>query len=116
MIYPRKIFNVLEKQLESEEIIVLTGMRRTGKTTLYKALFEQVENKNKVFLDMENPIEQKIFEEKDYNNIMFNLEKLGIDPDRKSFIFLDEAQAAPQAVGAIKYLHDHYNIKFFLYS
>ena len=114
MNYPRKILSQIEKQIKSKEIIILTGMRRTGKTTLYRMLFEYIKSKNKIFLDMENPIEQKIFEEKDYNNILLNLAKEGIDSKKKSYIFLDEIQAAPQAIGAVKYLYDHYNIKFFL--
>ncbi len=114
MFYPRKILNQIKKQTETKEIIVLTGMRRTGKTTLYKMLFDQIKSSNKVFLDMENPIEQKIFEEDDYNNILLNLSSFGINSDKRIYIFLDEIQATPQAVKAVKYLHDHYNIKFFL--
>lgn len=112
--YSRKLLPQLEKQLKTREIIVLTGMRRTGKTTLYQMLFERIKSNNKVFLDMENPIEQKVFEEKDYNNILFNLSEFGIDSKKKSYIFLDEIQAMPQAIKGIKYLYDHYNIKFFL--
>ncbi|MEK7203037.1 MAG: ATP-binding protein, partial [Patescibacteria group bacterium] len=114
MNYPRKILSQIEKQIKSKEIIILTGMRRTGKTTLYGMLFERIKSENKVFLDMENPIEQKIFEEKDYNNILLNLAEKGIDSKKKSYIFLDEIQAMPQAIKAVKYLYDHYNIKFFL--
>ena len=112
--YPRKLLPQLENQLRSKEIIVLTGMRRTGKTTLYRMLFEHIKSDNKVFLDMENPIEQKIFEEKDYNNILLNLAEFRIDSKKKSYIFLDEIQMMPSAIKAVKYLYDHYNIKFFL--
>lgn len=114
MLYPRKLLPQLKKQIKSKEIIVLTGMRRTGKTTLYKMVFEHIKSNNKVFFDLENPIEQKIFEEKDYNNILFNLKEFGIDPRKKSYIFLDEIQAMPQITKAVKYLYDHYDIKFFL--
>ncbi|MBU1160825.1 ATP-binding protein [Patescibacteria group bacterium] len=114
VIYPRKILNSIKKQINSKEIIVLTGIRRSGKTTLYRMLFNSLKTDNKVFLDMENPIEQKIFEETDYNNILFNLSELGINPKNKMYIFLDEIQAMPSAIKAIKYLYDHYNIKFFL--
>ena len=114
MIYSRKIFSQIKKQAGAKEIIVLTGMRRTGKTTLYKMLFDSLKSGNKVFLDMENPIDQKVFEENDYNNILFNLSAFGIDAKKKSYIFLDEIQAAPQAIKAVKYLNDHHNIKFFL--
>lgn len=114
MFYPRKLLPRLEKEIKTREIIVLTGMRRVGKTTLYQALFEKIESRNKVFLDLENPLEQRVFEEKDYNNILPNLKKYGIDPKEKMFVFLDEVQAEPEAVRAVKYLYDHYNIKFFL--
>jgi len=113
-LYPRKILPAIEKQLKPREIIVLTGMRRTGKTTLYKMIFDRIASSNKAFLDMENPIEQKVFEEEDYNNVILNLKEFGIDPKKKAYIFLDEIQAMPHAVKAVKYLHDHHNIKFFL--
>ena len=45
---------------------------------------------------MENPIEQRIFEEKDYNNILANLKEYGIDAKNKAYIFLDEIQAMPE--------------------
>lgn len=107
MIYQRKLLSTLIKQIKSPEIIVLTGMRRVGKTTLYKTLFDAIPSPNKIFLDIENPLDQKIFEEIDYNNVWKNLGK-------KSFVFLDEIQAMPEIVKPIKYLYDHYHVKFFL--
>lgn len=114
MLYKRRILDQIRKRLNDKEIIVLTGMRRVGKTTLYRMIFDSLENDNKVFLDMENPIEQRIFEEKDYNNILANLKEYGIDAKNRAYIFLDEIQATPEAVKAVKYLYDHYRIKFFL--
>jgi hypothetical protein len=89
-------------------------MRRVGKTTLYRHIFEQIPSDNKVFLDIENPIDQKLFEETDYNNIIANLQQHHIDPQKKIYLFLDEIQSMPQIVHAIKYLYDHYQIKFFV--
>lgn len=114
MIYPRKIQKELEKCIATPEIVVLTGMRRVGKTTLYKAIFDRIENQNKIFLDLENPIVQKVFEETDYDNIAVNLKEYGIAPDKKAYIFLDEIQAMPEIVKIIKYLYDHFRFKFFL--
>ena len=114
MIYARKILPKIEKYLKSKEIIVLTGMRRTGKTTLYRMIFDGIKSKNKIFLDIENPLDQKIFEEENYDNIPFNFKELGIDTKKKAYVFLDEIQAMPQIVRAIKYLYDHYDIKFFV--
>ena len=38
MFYPRNQFPELQAHLENKQITVLTGMRRTGKTTLIKEL------------------------------------------------------------------------------
>jgi uncharacterized protein len=114
MLYKRKLFQELVKRINDKEIIVVTGMRRVGKTTLFKMIFDSLETKNKVFLDIENPLNQKIFEEEDYNNIWANLKSFGVDEKSKSFIFLDEIQAKPEIVKVVKYLYDHYDVKFFL--
>lgn len=112
--YKRHLATEIQRQFSAREIIVLTGMRRVGKTTLARMLYEKIESDNKVFLDLENPIEQKIFEEKDFNNIWGNLRHYGVVPDRKAYIFLDELQAQPDVVRALKYLYDHYDVKFFV--
>jgi len=114
MIYPRKLTKNLIEEISSRRITILTGMRQTGKTTLLRYIFDQVNSENKIFLDLENPLNQKIFEEKNYDNILLNLKEFGIDPDERSYIFLDEIQLMPDISRAIKYLHDHYQIKFFL--
>lgn len=115
MFIQRKIYSALQKVAHEKEIIVLTGMRRSGKTTLYRAMFSEIESSNKVFLDLENPLDQKVFEEKDYNNIIVNLENAyGLDRKKKMYVFIDEIQAMPEGITAIKYLYDHYDIKFFL--
>jgi len=114
MIFPRRILADLKKQIETNEIVVLTGMRRAGKTTLLRMIFDKIPGGNKVFLDIENPLEQQIFEETDYNNIWANLASYGISAKSKSYIFIDEIQAKPDVVRAVKYLHDHYKVKFFL--
>jgi len=114
MIYTRKILPKIEKYVKSKEILVLTGMRRVGKTTLYRSIFDGITSKNKIFLDVENPITQKIFEEVDYDNVISNFKELGIDMREKAYIFLDEIQAMPEIVRVIKYLYDHYDIKFFV--
>lgn len=114
MLYKRKLFEKLIERINDKEIIVVTGMRRVGKTTIFRMIFDRIESKNKVFLDMENPLSQKIFEEEDYNNIWANLKSFGIDNKTRVFIFLDEIQAKPEIVKVVKYLYDHYDVKFFL--
>lgn len=114
MIFERKILKVVIGWTDKPEIVVVTGMRQVGKTTLLRTVFDSVESGNKVFLDVENPIIQKAFEEKDYENIMPNLSAFGVNTKEKAYIFLDEVQSMPSIIMPIKYLHDHYNIKFFL--
>jgi len=104
----------LKQQIKTREIVVLTGMRRVGKTTLFNLIFNGIESKNKVFLDLENPLEQQIFEETDYNNVWANLFSYGITKKKKAYIFLDEIQSKPDIIRTVKYLNDHYEVKFFL--
>jgi hypothetical protein len=113
-IYPRRLTQTLTKEVSSPRIVIVTGMRQGGKTTLIRQIFNNIESQNKIFLDLENPLNQKVFEEINYDNIIPNLEQFGFSLGKKSFIFLDEVQSAPGIVKAIKYLYDHYRIKFFL--
>jgi len=112
--FKRRIFNDLSQQMDYPEILVLTGMRRTGKTTLLRMLFETVDSENKLMLDMENLINQKIFSETDFNNVWNGLKELGLIPEKKAWLFLDEIQAMPAIVPIIKFLYDHYDVKFIL--
>lgn len=114
MLYKRNLSKYIEQQLDAKEIIVITGMRRVGKTTLLRMVYDKIQSENKVFLDLENIIEQKIFEELDYNNIWANLKPYGLTNLEKAYIFLDEIQVKPEIVHAVKYLYDHYDVKFFV--
>jgi hypothetical protein len=112
--YRRSIQNDLEEQLKYKEIVVVTGMRRVGKTTLLRMIYDSIQDSNKVFLDLENLIDQEIFNEKDFNNIWNNLKHVGLTQDRRAYIFLDEIQSCPAIAIAVKYLYDHYDVKFFI--
>lgn len=114
MYFPRKLEKEVKKYFDIKEIVLVTGMRRAGKTSLLRHIFESIKSKNKAFLDIENPLEQKIFEELDYNNIWANLQPYGVSNSQKAYLFLDEIQDKPEIVKAIKYLYDHYDVKFFI--
>jgi predicted AAA+ superfamily ATPase len=114
MHYPRLAQKFIDPWIDKKEIVVVTGMRRTGKTTLLRMIYEKIGSSNKVFLDMENVLEQRIFEETDFNNVWANLKPYGVTNKERAHIFIDEVQARPGVVMAIKYLHDHYDAKFFL--
>jgi len=63
MIYPRKLKTKILKEFDSDLTIVITGMRRVGKTFLLNDLFDQVKTDNKVFLDLEKPENRQVFSE-----------------------------------------------------
>ena len=114
MIKPRLILDQVKSYYDSPEAIIITGMRRTGKTTLLNLIYDQIESPNKVFLDLENPLNRKYFEEPNYEKVKSSLEILGIDFTRKAYVFLDEIQFARKLPSIVKYLIDHYQAKFFL--
>lgn len=108
----RNIYKVLEKSLETKQIIALTGLRRVGKTTSIKYLYQKIKSKNKIFLDLEKLENRSIFNTVRYNDIIISLEIEGIDFSTKGYIFLDEIQLINNIASVIKYIYDHYNIKF----
>jgi uncharacterized protein len=122
MHYERRILRELRACIDTPEIVVVTGMRRVGKTTALRMIYDEIPSRNKAFIDIENPIDQLIFEEKDFNNIWANLQAYGISAREKAYLFLDEIQAMPDIVKAVKYLYDHAadgapappQVKFFL--
>jgi len=114
MFYKRHILTELEKELNTRQIVVLTGMRQVGKTTLLNYLFEQVESGNKAYFDLGNPLHRKIFEEVNYDSIWNNLRAFGISNSSRVYLFLDEVQNLPDISRSVKYLYDHWDVKFFL--
>lgn len=114
MIKPRLILDEIRPLIDSPEAIIVTGMRRTGKTTLLTSIHNETPTKNKLFLDLESHLNRKYFEEENYERIKASFEFLGIDFSHKPFIFLDEIQFVKNLPSVVKYFIDHYKVKFFL--
>jgi len=114
MIYPRKILPKLEKEIDKKEIVVVTGMRQVGKTTILQQIFSIIKSKNKAFLDAGNPLHRKVFDEVNYDQVMQNLRKFGIIDNQNAYVFIDEIQNMPEISMVIKYLYDHFQVKFFV--
>lgn len=112
MTFKRKIFSSLEKHLTVKQVTVLTGMRRTGKTTLVKQLMATSNIEHKLFFDLERVDHRELFSYKNYDNTIKQLEKEGVDFSKKVMICIDEIQLLPNIPSVIKYLYDHYDIKF----
>lgn len=108
----RAIFQEIIEYLGKKEALVITGMRQVGKTTLMRQVFDSLENQAKLWFDFENPLEVKNFEDVDYDNIYKRLLNLTDNNSERIFVFIDEIQIFPEITKIIKYLIDHYRVKF----
>ncbi|OYT11119.1 MAG: hypothetical protein B6I18_05525 [Bacteroidetes bacterium 4572_112] len=108
----RNKYPELERALEIKQIIAITGLRRIGKTTALKYLFEKVETTNKLFLDLEKLENRHIFNTSRYDDIIQSLEIEGVDFDEKAYVFLDEIQLIKNIASFMKYVYDNYDVKF----
>jgi len=104
-------FNILP-QLYHKNAIVITGMRQVGKTSLMRLLYNEFEGK-KLWFDLDNPLDQLLFENIDYNAIYKELANSAqIKPGERLLACIDEIQNLPEITKIIKYLIDHYEVKF----
>lgn len=87
-------------------------MRRVGKTTLIKHLFDEVVSVNKVYYSFEDALTRKKFSGDNYQNIKRMLEGEGVTFNEKAYIFIDEIQFLPNITSVIKYFYDEYAVKF----
>lgn len=112
MYLPRKIYLQLKKHLEIKQITVITGMRRTGKTTLLRQLLKDISSQNKLYVDLERLDNRELFSQKNYDNILKELENRGLSMKEKIYLAIDEIQMLPQIASVLKYLYDTFDVKF----
>ena len=86
MFFARNILKNLENHLENKQVTVLTGMRRTGKTTLVKHLMNESKVRQKIYFDLERIDYRELFSEKNYETIVFALQQRGINFSEKVLI------------------------------
>lgn len=108
----RLIYSELEDHLSKRQVTILTGLRRTGKTTLLKKLLGNPGINNNAYFDLERIDNRELFSEKNYENIISAFISRGIDISKKTLIAIDEVQLLPGIASVIKYLYDNYPIKF----
>ncbi len=83
-----------------------------GKTTLMHQLFNEFYGK-RLWFDLDNPLDQMTFENQDYNAIYHDLAGIsGLENDERLLVCIDEIQNLPEITKIIKYLIDHYGVKF----
>jgi len=116
MFYPRQIYPALKAHLAQKQVTVITGMRRTGKTTLLRQLMQEapMPQAQKAFFDLERIDNRELFAEKNYETIVHVLSQRGIRFSEQVLIGIDEIQLLPNLPSVVKYLYDTYDIKFIL--
>lgn len=112
--YPRSLFPALKEALGDQRAIVITGMRRVGKTTSLQWLLGQVSSSNKIYLDLERLDQRAVFQENNYDLVLDFLRNRGLDSSQPMTVALDEIQYAPNLPSVVKYLSDSHPIKFLL--
>ncbi len=112
MTFERHILQSLRQHLDRKQITVLTGMRRTGKTTLVKQLLTESTIRQKLYVDLERIDNRALWSETNYETIILALTQRGLRFDEPVLIALDEIQLVPNLPSVLKYLYDTYSIKF----
>lgn len=110
----RTLFPALKRALADQRIVVITGMRRVGKTTTVRWLLDQVPSMNKIYMDLERVDQRLVFQETNYELVLNYFKNTGLDLERPLTVALDEIQYAPNLPSVVKYLYDHHGIKFIL--
>lgn len=109
----RPLYYELRKHINHKNALLIIGMRQVGKTTLMRQLYENV-SQPKLWFDFDNPLDQKVFEDVDYQAIYRRIIAM-VKKDRgRLSVFIDEIQNFPEITQVIKYLIDHYGVKFYL--
>jgi uncharacterized protein len=114
MIFKRKILPKLLDNIENNKIIILTGPRQVGKTTLLKMIYAKIAQKSKaIFLDMDLTANQEFG--KDLSKFISYLNLNGYSQKEERFyVFVDEFQRLPEMTMVFKNIYDNYpNIKIF---
>lgn len=112
----RALFHTIIPQLQHKNAIVITGLRQVGKTTLMRQLYDTWET-GKVWYDFDNPLDTLLFENIDYNAIFEDLRKAaGAKNGERFLVCIDEIQNFPEITRIIKYLVDHFKVKFIVTS
>ena len=110
--FKRAIFHSIFPQLKHKNAIVITGMRQVGKTTLMHQLANAWDGKYSWF-DFDNPLDHMLFENINYKVIFEDLQRsTGAKTGERFLVCIDEIQNFPEITKIIKYLIDHYDVKF----
>lgn len=110
--FKRAIYDIILPQLNHKNALVIAGMRQVGKTTLMKQLSLAWKGKH-VWFDFDNPLDTLLFENQNYDAIYHDLKrKVEAKEGERFLVCIDEIQNFPEITKIVKYLIDHYQVKF----
>ncbi len=109
MIYKRQLFPNLINYLNNEEILLLSGPRQAGKTTLLRMIETHLKTHGNTtyFLDLEDPDYLGLLNKSPKN--LFEIFPMTLD--RKTYLFIDEIQYLKNPSNFLKYFFDTYKDK-----
>jgi len=108
---PRTILSNIKKSLFDRDILVLTGARQTGKTSImhliYNYLIKQknINPKDIFFFDLEDIQVLEAFEKYTFDKFANYIKK---QSKKQKFVFIDEIQYLKNPSSFLKIIHDHY--------
>jgi hypothetical protein len=108
--YTRIVEQSLRDLLPAPEILILYGPRRVGKTTLLQKLYSELMQQNEAcaLYTLDDPTAQAIFGEPSTARLERIFSELGFDPQRRSYLLLDEVQGFPRIDLMLKLIFDHF--------
>ncbi len=104
---PRSEYNMLVESASIREVTVITGVRRSGKSTL---MYQMVDELLKMGVDAEQILFVNLEDSrlaKDSLDDIYNTYRSSLNPDRKAFVFLDEVH---RRVGWESWIRRHYDL------
>lgn len=107
MLYKREILFQILGQCDKKEIILLTGARQTGKTTLLRQIETETREKMPTFfLNLENLEFVKLLNDSPEN--LFKIFPLNKNSAKRQRVLVDEVQYLKNPTNFLKYIYDAY--------
>ena len=108
---PRCLILRLEKYLDLPEVIILLGMRQTGKTCLLFLIIEEllkreIPESNIFYFSLEDPTILSAFN-KNIKELELFIKKQKLNINHKTYIFIDEIQYLKDPTNFLKYYYDN---------
>ena len=109
MNFKRDLISKIKRNLETEEILLLTGARQAGKTTILHQIEEILKNQGQLchFLNLEDPDYLSLLNQSPKN--LFKI--FPFDFSRKNFLLADEVQYLSDPTNFLKFFYDQYRQK-----